>query len=153
VPITPAEINIRHQLALVPTLGRSFGNVTVYAGGGPALFNVDTKFINAVGFAVIGGTVVNVTGTPVTFSNDDWVWGGVAQVGATYALVLGSWLHLCAIGGVQDQELGEFFECERSAHEQRRRLPEYARADHQPIRGADNQSIILMAGRADGPGF
>jgi opacity protein-like surface antigen len=65
----------------VPTLGRSFGNVTVYAGGGPALFNVDTKFINAVGFAVIGGTVVNVTGTPVTFSND-----GVAQVGATYAL-------------------------------------------------------------------
>jgi hypothetical protein len=51
-----------------------------------ALFNVDTKFINAVGFAVIGGTVVNVTGMPVTFSNDDWVWGGVAQVGATYAL-------------------------------------------------------------------
>jgi opacity protein-like surface antigen len=86
VPITPAEINLRHQLALVPTIGRSFGKVTVYAGGGPALFNIDTKFINAVGFAVIGGTLVNVTGTPVTFSNDDWVWGGVAQVGATYTL-------------------------------------------------------------------
>jgi len=39
-----------------------------------------------VGFAAIGETVVNVTPTAVSFSNDDWVWGGVAQVGATYAL-------------------------------------------------------------------
>jgi hypothetical protein len=39
-----------------------------------------------VGFAAIGETVVNVTPTAVSFSNDDWVWGGVAQVGASYAL-------------------------------------------------------------------
>jgi Tetratricopeptide repeat len=74
VPISPAEINLKHQLALMPTIGHSFGKVTIYTGGGPALFNIDTKFVNAVGFAVIGGNVVNVTGTPVTFSNDDWVW-------------------------------------------------------------------------------
>jgi hypothetical protein len=70
------------------------------------------RFINAVGFAVIGGTLVNVTGTPVTFSNDGWVWGrrgaGRREPRTWPALVLGSWLRLRAIGRVQDQELGEF---------------------------------------------
>ena len=55
VPIIPAEIELKHQFALMPTISRSFGKVTIYAGGGPALFDVETKFINAVGFAVIGG--------------------------------------------------------------------------------------------------
>ena len=55
VPITPAKIELKHQFALMPTISRSFGKVTIYAGGGPALFDVETKFINAVGFAVIGG--------------------------------------------------------------------------------------------------
>ena len=84
--ISPAEINLRHQLALVPTIGRAFDKLTIYAGGGPALFGVETKFINGVGFAVIGGQVLNVTGAPVSVSNDNWVWGGAAQVGATYAI-------------------------------------------------------------------
>jgi opacity protein-like surface antigen len=86
VPITPAKIELKHQFALMPKIGRSFGKVTIYTGGGPALFDVEMKFINAVGFAVIGGTLVNVTGEPVSFSNDDWVWGGAARVGATYAI-------------------------------------------------------------------
>jgi hypothetical protein len=107
VPITPAEINLRHQLALVPTIDRKFGKVTVNAGGGAGLFNVHTKFINA--WALHDRRDRGQCQT-VSFSNDDWVWGGVAQVGATYAawppLVLGSWLHPCAIAGVQDQRLG-----------------------------------------------
>ena len=86
VLISPAEINLRHQLALVPTIGRAFDKLTIYAGGGPALFGVETKFINGVGFAVIGGQVLNVTGAPVSVSNENWVWGGAAQVGATYAI-------------------------------------------------------------------
>jgi opacity protein-like surface antigen len=85
VTISPAEINLKHQLALVPTFGRAFGKVTIYAGGGPALFDVQTKFVNGVGFAVIGGQTLSVTGAPMNASNDNWVWGGAAQVGATYA--------------------------------------------------------------------
>ena len=44
VPITPAKIELKHQFALMPTIGRSFGKVT------------------------------------------NWVWGGAAQVGATYTI-------------------------------------------------------------------
>ena len=86
VPISPAEINLRHQLALTATIGRPFGKFTIYAGGGPARFGVETNFINGVGFAVINGQVLNVTGAPVSASNNNWVWGGAAMVGATYAL-------------------------------------------------------------------
>jgi opacity protein-like surface antigen len=39
-----------------------------------------------VGFAVIGGSLFDVTGAPVTVSNENWVWGGAAQIGATYAI-------------------------------------------------------------------
>jgi hypothetical protein len=76
--ISLAKIELK-QFALIPTIGRSFGKVTLYAGSGHALFDVETKFINVVGFAVIGGTLVNVTGEPVSFSNDNRVWGGAAQ--------------------------------------------------------------------------
>ena len=49
--ISPAEINLKHQLSLIATIGRAFGNVTLYAGGGPALFGVETNFINGIPFA------------------------------------------------------------------------------------------------------
>ena len=58
VAISPAEINLKHQLSLIATIGRAFGNVTLYAGGGPALFGVETNFINGIPFATssLGGT-------------------------------------------------------------------------------------------------
>jgi hypothetical protein len=43
VQIRPAEINLKHQLSLIATIGRAFGNVALYAGGGPALFGVETN--------------------------------------------------------------------------------------------------------------
>jgi hypothetical protein len=86
VPIRSAQIALKHQLAFMPTLGRSFGKVFVYAGGGPALFGTETKFLDAKCYAVIGGNLVNVCGTTFSYSTEDWVWGGAAQVGATYAL-------------------------------------------------------------------
>ena len=88
VLINPAEINLKNQLALIPTIGRAFGNVALYAGGGPALFDVKTNFINGTPFAVLpsGPTAVS---TPTTGFNDNWVWGGAAQVGATYAFARG----------------------------------------------------------------
>jgi len=85
VQVSPAEINLRHQLALMATIGRAFDKLTIYAGGGPALFGVETKFTGTA-FAVIRGQVFNASGAPISFSNENWVWGGAAQVGATYAL-------------------------------------------------------------------
>ena len=85
VPLSPAEINLKHQLALMATIGRAFDNITIYAGGGPALFGVETKAFNGAGFAVISGNTVNVTGAVPNASYDNWVWGGAAQLGVTYA--------------------------------------------------------------------
>jgi outer membrane immunogenic protein len=39
-----AEINLKHQLALIGTIGRAFGNVALYGGGGLAVFDVKTNF-------------------------------------------------------------------------------------------------------------
>jgi opacity protein-like surface antigen len=79
-----AEINLKHQLALIATIGHAFGNVALYAGGGPTLFGIETNFFNGVPFATsMQGTFP--TSVPLTILNDNWVWGGAAQVGALYA--------------------------------------------------------------------
>src|SRR5262245_18126219 len=86
-----AEINLKHQLALIATIGRPFGNVALYAGGGPALFSVETNFINGIPFATSPqGTFP--TSQPLSLFNDNWVGGGAAQVGATYAFASGWFL-------------------------------------------------------------
>src|SRR3954464_4812654 len=50
VQIDSAEINLKHQLALMATIGRAFDKFTIYAGGGPALFGVETKLLNGTAF-------------------------------------------------------------------------------------------------------
>ena len=91
VQINPAEIDLRHQFALMATVDRVFGRLTIYAGGGPALFDVKTNF-TGVPYAVIRGQVFAASGEPITFSNDNWAWGGAAQIGMTYALAPGWFL-------------------------------------------------------------
>jgi opacity protein-like surface antigen len=85
-----AEINLKHQLSLIATIGHAFDNMTVYAGGGPALFNVDTNF-NGTPFATapVGTFPASL---PLTVLNKNWVWGGAAQVGTTYAFAPGWFL-------------------------------------------------------------
>lgn len=84
VLISPAEINLKHQLELIATVGHAFGNVMLYAGGGPALFGVETNFIDGIPFATSGATTIAAS-APLNAFNDNWVWGGAAQVGAAYA--------------------------------------------------------------------
>jgi opacity protein-like surface antigen len=85
VQISPAEINLKHQFELIATIGRAFGNVMLYAGAGPALFDVNTNFINSIPFAELPmGPPVPVS-VPITAFDDNWVFGGAAQVGTTYA--------------------------------------------------------------------
>jgi opacity protein-like surface antigen len=94
VQIDSAEIDLKHQLALMATIGRAFDKFTIYAGGGPALFGVETKLLNGTAFAIIRGDVINASGAPISFTNNNWEWGGAAQVGATYALAPGWFLDL-----------------------------------------------------------
>jgi hypothetical protein len=71
--------------------------------------------------------------TPVSFSNDDWVWGGVAQVGATYALgprwFLDRGYTHARSPEFKIRDSASFLQQERTACEQRRRLPERTPAD------------------------
>jgi opacity protein-like surface antigen len=90
VHISPAEINLKHQLALIPTIGRAFGNITFYGGVGPALFGVETNFINGIPFATSSATFP--VSLPISAFNDNWVWGGAAQIGTTYAFARGWFL-------------------------------------------------------------
>lgn len=94
VAISPAEINLKHQLSLVGTIGRSFGNATLYAGGGPALFGVESNFIDTTPFATSSLSGTFPASQPITSYNQNWVWGGAAQVGATYSLGRGWFLDL-----------------------------------------------------------
>jgi len=89
VQISPAEVNLKHQLALIATIGRAFGNVALYAGAGPALFGVETNYINGIPFATTPGGTTFAVSVPINVFNDNWVWGGAAQVGATYAFAHG----------------------------------------------------------------
>jgi opacity protein-like surface antigen len=82
---SPAEINLKHQFSLIATFGRAFGNFTLYAGAGPALFGVETNFINTVPFATTSLQGTFPAGAPITTFNTNWVAGGAAQVGTTYA--------------------------------------------------------------------
>jgi len=86
VTIGSDQISINHEMALMPFIGRSFGNSYLYLGAGPALFGTQSKIINATGFAEIHGTDLDVTGAPVNLSSSKWVWGGAAQVGVDYYL-------------------------------------------------------------------
>lgn len=97
MPITgfvegPVEINLKHQLAPMATIARAFGNVALYAGGGPALFGVETNFINGIPFAQLPNGLPFPASVPLTVLNDNWVWGGAAQVGTTYAFAPGWFL-------------------------------------------------------------
>ena len=64
--------------------------MTVYAGGGPALFGVETNFINGIPFATSSLSGTFPASLPTTVFNKNWVWGGAAQVGTTYAFA-GGW--------------------------------------------------------------
>jgi opacity protein-like surface antigen len=90
VQISPAEINLKHQFSLIATIGHSFGDFTVYAGGGPALFGVETNFFDTIPFATSSLSGTFPAGAPITVLNSNWVWGGAAQIGTMYALT-GGW--------------------------------------------------------------
>lgn len=86
VIIGSSKTRVTHQLTLFPFIGQSFGQGFVYGGGGPMLLNVETDIRNAIGFADINGQHTDITGAPLNFSSNDWVWGGGFQLGVAYFL-------------------------------------------------------------------
>ena len=84
------QTRLKHQIALVPFIGRSFKQGFIYIGGGPTLSQPEIKMTGLIGFADINGATTDVSGKPTNFASSHWVFGGAAVVGATY-FVNASW--------------------------------------------------------------
>jgi hypothetical protein len=111
-----------------------------WAGGGPALFDVETNFINGIPFATSGQGTFPAS-VPLSALNNNWVWGGAAQVGTTYAFA-GGWFLDFAYTYARSRELqhlksGLRTQPDRAVDDLRSCGPERPGAGHQSIRDAN----------------
>jgi hypothetical protein len=83
VPIGSFQTNVTHQMMWLALLGRSFDAFTVYFGAGPSLSQIQTRYTNIAGFALIGG-VPSLIAPRDDYSTSGWVAGGAVSLGATY---------------------------------------------------------------------
>ncbi|MDP3560386.1 MAG: hypothetical protein Q8R79_08595 [Legionellaceae bacterium] len=77
---------INQQISLIPLIGRSFERSYVYSGVGPTTVQTKTLIENITGFesaAVIPTTPTGI-GLGKKYSTTQWLFGGVAMLGATY---------------------------------------------------------------------
>lgn len=77
---------INQQISLIPLIGRSFERSYVYLGIGPTTVQTKTLIENITGFesaAVIPTTPTGI-GLGEKYSTTQWLFGGVAMLGATY---------------------------------------------------------------------
>jgi len=85
--IQSAQVQIEHELDLIPFIGAAFSDKTqAYIGIGPSAFATKSSFYNVSGFADINGTHTSITPSPTNFFSSAWLWGGVAQLGMTYSI-------------------------------------------------------------------
>jgi hypothetical protein len=80
------QTSINDQISMLLFVGRSFDRDFFYLGAGPTLSLTQTYLNGVTGFADINGAHTQITGTPTNLSSSGWVWGGAAQLGATYFL-------------------------------------------------------------------
>jgi hypothetical protein len=83
VPIGSFQTNVTHQMTWLAFFGRSFDAFTVYLGAGPSLSQIQTRYTNIAGFALIGG-VPSLIAPRDDYSTSGWVAGGAVSLGATY---------------------------------------------------------------------
>ena len=78
---------INHQISLIPLIGRSFEKSYLYLGGGPTFAQTKMSIENmASPIAFVNGLPISPTGVGngSNYSTNQWLFGGVAMVGATY---------------------------------------------------------------------
>ena len=76
-----------HQISLIPLIGRSFEKSYLYLGGGPTFSQTKMSIVNmASPIAFVGGVPISPTGVGngSNYSTNQWLFGSVAMVGATY---------------------------------------------------------------------
>ncbi|HEY2838354.1 MAG TPA: hypothetical protein VGJ26_04350, partial [Pirellulales bacterium] len=81
-----SQTSVNHQLALMPFVGRAYRNGRFYLGGGPVVFETQTRMYGISSHADIDGTPTNIGGPPLNLSSNTWMWGGAWQLGTVYYL-------------------------------------------------------------------
>lgn len=78
------ETTINHNMNLLALVGTQYGNKYFYLGAGPSLISLRSENYNSIGYALVDGATLNVTGLVNYSSPTIWAWGGAAQVGMSY---------------------------------------------------------------------
>lgn len=78
------ETTINHDMNLFALIGKQFGNKNLYLGAGPSLISLQSQNYNSIGYAIVNGETLNVTGLVNYGSPTMWAWGGAAQIGMNY---------------------------------------------------------------------
>jgi hypothetical protein len=77
---------LNQQISFVPFLGRSFERSYLYLGAGPTVAQTKTSIESITGFEAVAPFPTSPTGIGQgsNYSTSQWLWGGIAMVGATY---------------------------------------------------------------------
>ena len=77
---------INQQLSLIPFVGRSFDRSYLYLGIGPTTVQTKTLIENITGFEDVEIVPTTPTGIGLgkKYSTTQWLYGGIAMIGATY---------------------------------------------------------------------
>lgn len=84
------ETTINHDMNLFALIGKQIGNKSIYLGAGPSLISLQSQNYNSIGYAIVNGETLNVTGLVNYGSPTMWAWGGAAQIGMSY-FITPSW--------------------------------------------------------------
>ncbi|WP_133137543.1 outer membrane protein [Legionella rowbothamii] len=84
------ETTINHNMSLLALIGKQLGNKYIYLGAGPSLTSIQSQNYNSIGYAIVDGATLNVTGLVNYGSPTIWAWGGAAQIGMSY-FINSSW--------------------------------------------------------------
>lgn len=80
------KVSLKHQFALLPVAGYSFGRIALYGGAGPSLSQTRGEMNGVIGFADINGNRQDITGAPVNFAKSRWTYGLAATAGVIWRL-------------------------------------------------------------------
>jgi hypothetical protein len=77
---------VNHEFDFMVFGGHDLGSGQVYLGIGPVLFGTESKINQATSYVTINGVDLDFTGSPVTFSSTQWIWGAALQMGTRQSL-------------------------------------------------------------------
>lgn len=81
-----AQGTVGHELLLLPFIGHNFTNGRFYVGGGPVVFDTQSRLYGLYSYADINGQHTDIGGAPLNLASNKWMWGGAGQIGLTYSL-------------------------------------------------------------------